>query len=221
MFYYIRWTLWAIFWLLIAAMLHYTLPQHDIVRVTGTEIIRQDFSGWNRMFYAQADSGNETSAQNRDLRKINTTRTNGRVMVYRNEDTGFFGWPPYFKLDSSNLQAEASDAISTRGAPEWYAVRHYGWRSEFLTIFPNAISLRPVEGPDTRIIPWFNIFFLIIFGAIIWAITSRIRRFRRKRIDPALAEVGEALDRVGDRAEAAGGRMGRWFDSFGGPENRR
>ena len=29
---------------------HYVLPQHDVVRVTSTEIIRQDFSWYNRMF---------------------------------------------------------------------------------------------------------------------------------------------------------------------------
>jgi len=88
--------------------LHYTLPQRDIVIVTGTEIIRQDFSGWNRVFYAQADSGN-AAVVNRDLRLINTVDGDGNIMVYRNEDTGF-GWPPYFKLDSSNLQAEAQAA---------------------------------------------------------------------------------------------------------------
>ena len=107
-----RWFKWG-FWIVLIALVfgffHYTLPQRDIVRVTGTEIIRQDFSKWNRIFYAQTDSGNNEGV-NRDLRLINTSYPDGSVMVFRNEDTGF-GWPWYFKLDSSNLQAEAADKI--------------------------------------------------------------------------------------------------------------
>ena len=91
-----RWVKW-IFWIVVLAILfaffHYTLPQRDIVRVTGTEIIRQDFSRWNRIFYAQSDSGNEEGV-NRDLRLTNTDYPNGGIMVFRNEDTGF-GWPWY------------------------------------------------------------------------------------------------------------------------------
>ena len=68
---YIGWTLLIGFWLFLAAFLHYTLPQRDVVRVTGTEIIRKDFSGVSRLFYAQADSG-DSDVGNRDLRLINT-----------------------------------------------------------------------------------------------------------------------------------------------------
>ncbi|MEM6896280.1 MAG: DUF1523 family protein [Pseudomonadota bacterium] len=178
---YVRWTFRIIFFAIAAAFLHYTLPQRDIVRVNGTEILRQDFTGWNRIFYAQADSGNDQTTLNRDLRLINTQLPNGRSYVYRNEDTGF-GWPPYFKLDSSNLQADAQAAA--RVDDQWYVVRHYGWRSEFLTIYPNAISIRPVDGPDVRLIPYFNIAVLLVLFAIYWAIAVRLRRFRERRIDP-------------------------------------
>ena len=68
---WIKWIFLALVVLLVFSVFHYTLPQRDIVRVTGTEIIRQDFSGWNRIFYAQADSGNDEGV-NRDLRLINT-----------------------------------------------------------------------------------------------------------------------------------------------------
>ncbi len=43
---------------LLLPFFHYVLPQHDIARVTSTEVIRQDFTSFNRLFYAQADSGN-------------------------------------------------------------------------------------------------------------------------------------------------------------------
>ncbi|MEO0675949.1 MAG: DUF1523 family protein [Pseudomonadota bacterium] len=179
--YYVRWTFRIVVLLIVGSFLHYTLPDRDIVRVNGTEILRQDFSGLNRIFYAQADSGNNNAVVNRDLRLINTQRPNGRSYVYRNEDTGF-GWPPYFKLDSSNLQADAQAAA--RQDDQWFVVRHYGWRNEFLTIYPNAISIRPVAGPDVRLIPYFNIAVIVILFATYWAIAVRIRRFRERRIDP-------------------------------------
>ncbi|WP_333712648.1 DUF1523 family protein, partial [Yoonia sp.] len=59
----------------IGAFFHYTLPQHDIVRVTSTEIIRTDFSGWNRLFFATADAGS-ADQDTRDLRLINTQKQN-------------------------------------------------------------------------------------------------------------------------------------------------
>ncbi|MEP1587543.1 MAG: DUF1523 family protein [Tateyamaria sp.] len=210
---YIGWTLLIAFWVSFAAFLHYTLPQRDIVRVTGTEIIRKDFSGVSRLFYAQVDTG-DVDVGNRDLRLINTTRVNDRVSVYRNEDTGF-SWPPYFKLDSSNLQAEAADATSTRAAAQWVVVRHYGWRSPFLSIYPNAISIRPIEGPDANIgLPWVNIIILTLLAVLFYAIWVRWRRFRKARIDPKLEELQDNWEAAGDAVTAKRGRIGRWLDTW-------
>ena len=184
---YVKWIFRIVVFLLAAAFLHYTLPQRDIVRVNGTEILRQDFSGWNRIFYAQADAGNDNTVVNRDLRLINTQLASGRSYVYRNEDTGF-GWPPYFKLDSSNLQSDAQAAA--REDEQWYVVRHYGWRSEFLSIYPNAISLRPAPGPNWsdfslwQRIPVMNITIILFLFAVYWGVAVRLRRFRERRIDP-------------------------------------
>ncbi|MGR3493226.1 MAG: DUF1523 family protein [Shimia sp.] len=178
-----RWTLRIIVVVLVGLFLHYTLPQRDIVRVTGTEVIRQDFSGLSAFFYAQQDEGT-TAQSTRDVRFINAIRPNNRVIVYRNEDTGLFGWPPYFKIDSANLQAEASNAISTAADPRWYVVTHYGWRFNAPTIYPNAVSMRQVEGPDVTLIPWFNIMLILGLLAIWRAIYVRWRRFREKRISP-------------------------------------
>lgn len=211
---YIGWTILIAFWVLLGAFVHYTLPQRDIVLVQGTEIIRQDFSGINRIFYAQADSGNDNLTINRDLRLINTTRANGRVMVYRNEDTGF-GWPPYFKLDSSNLQAEAQASVSTRAEPEWYVLTHYGWRNEFLTIYPNAIALKPHPGPDApKGLPWLNILILTVLAAFFYAIWVRWRRFRQRRIDPALEEWQDNWEAAGDAVEKKRGRFRRWLNTW-------
>ncbi|WP_299367163.1 DUF1523 family protein [uncultured Tateyamaria sp.] len=210
---YIGWTLLIAFWVFVGAFLHYTLPQKDIVRVTGTEIIRKDFSGLSRLFYAQADSG-DTDVGNRDLRLITTTRANGRVSVYRNEDTGF-GWPPYFKLDSSNLQAEAAEVVSTKADPQWVIVTHYGWRSPFLSIYANAISLKPVDGPDaSKGIPWVNIIVLTLLAASFYAIWFLWRRFRRARIDPRLEDLQDSWEAAGDAVQERRGRFRRWLDTW-------
>jgi len=210
---YVKWVFWITFWGLIGSVLHYTLPQTDIVRIVNTEVRRVDF-GENSLFWAQGDTGQEGAPTlNRDVRFIEAFYENGRPMVYRNEDTGW-GWPPYFKLDSSNLQAEARDLISTKENPQWVALRHYGWRNEFLSIFPNAVSVKPVDGPDYRVINWFNIIFLTMFFALVWAIWVRWRRFRKARIDPVLEEWSESIDAAGDAMAEKRGRLRRWLDSW-------
>jgi len=202
---YIKWTFRLLVLALLAAFLSYVLPQRDIVRVVSTEVIRTDFTNYNRMFYAQADSGSAEAAT-RDLRLINTVRYNGRVMVYRNEDTGWI-WPPYFKFDSSDLQAEAEDLTSTTEVPRWAVVTHYGWRIRYLTVYPNAIDIRPVADPEARLIPWFNIIFLTVLFAIGWAVTVRWRRFRARRIQPRLDQIDSVFDE-----QRAG--ISRWFRSW-------
>jgi len=202
----IKWVFWGTIWVLVAAFFHYTLPQTDIVRVTDTYEKRVD-PGENSIFWAQADVGSDGTLSNRDVFFIQTRRAKGDVMVYRNEDTGW-GWPPYFKFDTSNLQAEAVDAKSTESAPRWYAIKHYGWRNEFMTVFPNAISIRPVDGPNaSKGIPFLNIIILTLFFAIVYAIWVRWRRFRQARIDPTLERMED------DFAQRREG-MSRWIGSW-------
>ncbi len=208
---------------LVGGLAHYILPQHDVVRVTSTEIIRQDFSWYNRMFYAQADSGS-VEAANRDMRLINTVRRktwiwgffrreSEEVMVYRNEDTGWI-WPPYFKFDSSNLQAEAAAVVSPRDDEQWVVLTHYGWRNKLMTVFPNAIGVRAVDGPGVRIIPWFNIFF---FGFVIVAyvfLRAAWRQFRERNLDPTLDAVDGHMDAASDRARGVWGRFTDWIGTW-------
>ncbi|PYG29502.1 DUF1523 family protein [Pelagimonas varians] len=189
---YVKWTLIVVFWVIVAGFLHYTLPQHDIVRITDTYEKRVD-PGDNSLFWAQADVGSDGTMPNRDVFFIQTTTPDGKIIVYRNEDTGW-GWPPYFKFDTSNLYAEATDLKSTSAVPRWIAVRHYGWRSEFISIFPNALSVREVEGPDVQIIPWLNILILTGLAALFWAIRVRWNRFQAKRIDPMIESVEDRID---------------------------
>ncbi len=205
---YFKWITLAVLVLLVGGFLHYTLPQHDVVRIVSIENRRIDF-GANSWFWASPDTGSD-AAVNRDVRFINTVRVAGKPMVYRNEDTGW-GWPPYFKLDSSNLQTEAADLVSAKDTAQWAVVTHYGWRSEFFSIYPNAISLRPVDSPAPTIIPWFNIIFLIFVLLIMLGIFRMLQRFRKRRIDPVLEDVGEVWDKVEDGAAVAHGKAtGVW-----------
>lgn len=203
--------------LIFGAFFHYVLPQHDVVQVTSTEIIRTDFSSYNRIFYAQPDSGAATQPT-RDLRLINTEkkktfllgfvpRDSSEVMVYRNEDTGWI-WPPYFKFDSSDLQAEA--ASLARG-DAWAVITHYGWRMSWASIYPNAVALRTVSGPDVTIVPWFNIFFFIFLMIALLFIRAMWRQFRERTVDPLLNSAEHHLDEVQADVAERRGRISRWF----------
>ena len=115
---------------LVGLFLHYLLPQQDVVRVTGISDRIVTLSSFQRYFYAQTDAG-EDEGSIRDLRLINTerkrtylfglVRIGQGVMVYRNEDTGWI-WPPYFKFDSSNLEAQAQAFIAQ--PDQWLSLIH-------------------------------------------------------------------------------------------------
>ncbi len=219
--------------LIVGLFLHYVLPQHDIVQVSQAEPRRTDFGSFNRLFYAQADSGS-SELENRDIFYIFTEkkqtfllgfvpRDSTEVMVYRNEDTGWI-WPPYFKFDSSNLHGQATaqarkDASSEGG--NWAVVTHYGWRIPFLSIFPNAVALNPVEGPDVRIIPWFNIFFFGFLGAAILFIRAMWRQFRERSVDPLLDAAGDQLDEVQAGVAERKGRFTRWMDTWRSKDKKK
>jgi len=200
--------------------LHYVLPQHDVVKITSTEIIRTDFSGFNRIFYAQADSG-AVEQPTRDLRLINTDkkktfllgfmpRDKTEVMVYRNEDTGWI-WPPYFKFDSSDLQAESA---SVARGDSWAVITHYGWRVRWASIYPNAIAVKLVDSPDVRVIPWFNIFF---FGFLIVGIAflrAMWMQFRERSIDPLIHSAEDRFDEASADIAEQKGRVTRWLGTW-------
>ena len=209
--------------LVFLGLLHYVLPQHDIARVTSTEVIRQDFTTFNRLFYAQADSGS-AEHPTRDIRFIYTERQKTflfgfikrdarGVMVYRNEDTGWI-WPPYFKFDSSDLQAEAAASVSVDGTEKWVVITHYGWRNKFFSIYPNAVGIRGISGPDVKIIPWFNLFFFAFLIVAYFFIRAMWRQFRERSVDPLLEDAGEVWDRVDDQADAASAKARGVFGRF-------
>ena len=188
--------------------LHYTLPQRDIVLIIDAYEKRMDVSN-NALFWGQPDAG-ASVVDTRDVRFIDTEKPDGSVMVYRNEDTAF-SWPPYFKFDSSDLRAQAKQLISTPENPKWVAVRHYGWRNTVFSIFPNITSMKVVDGPDVRLIPWLNIIIYILLGLFGLGLFRLWQRFKQRRIDPVIEDIEDAWD---DASTSASGGFGRIRDKF-------
>lgn len=209
--------------LVVGLLLHYALPQHDVVRVVNTYQERQDLNDWTRIFWARPDDQSATLI-NRDVQFIQTVkqrtmllgfipREGTEVMVYRNEDTGW-SWPFYFKFDTANLQTEAADLASTSAEPTWAVITHYGWRNEYFSAFPNAIAIRPVEGSNVTIIPWFNIFFFVFLIAAILFIRAMWMQFRERSVDPLLDAAGEQFDEVQAGVAERKGRLSRWLGTW-------
>ncbi|MCX2725577.1 DUF1523 family protein [Roseibium salinum] len=209
--------------LVVVLFAHYTLPGRDVVRIVGTDVKRMDI-GASSLFWAAPDAGTNPN-WTRDVRFINTVWPNGRPRVYRNEDTDW-GWPPYFKFDSSNITAQAQ-SLSKKDEDIWVAVTHYGWRLELFTIFPNAIDIDVVSGPDVFLIPWFNILFFLVLGVIGYLAFRTVRAFKRTRVDPIVDGIDDFFDDVGEnagqaredaqkRASEATSGLRRWFKRWFG-----
>ncbi len=213
----------ALLILITAVLIHYYLPQRDIVKVVDTDVKRMDIKKGSP-FWDRPDAGTNAEAT-RDVRFIFTVKENGKTMVYRNEDTGW-SFPFYLKFDSSDLSAKAQDMAKLD--EQWVAVTHYGWRIRLFSIFPNATKIKKVDGPDALLIPWFNIAFLTIIALILFFIWRFIRKWKNKNVDPIAdkisEEFAEARETMDGHAAAAQrelneGRSGfkkfmrRWFGS--------
>lgn len=225
--YYVKAVLGIMLGILVFAFLDYSLPSKNTVRITNTYNRLTYISPTNSIFYASDDTGTVENQQGqRDIRFIDTVRPNGKVFVYRNEDTGWI-WPPYFKYDSSNLHSEATNLRSDAQTPQWVSMTAYGWRVPWLSIYPNAIAVDTVAGPDDHPRNWPAI---IILGVLLtlWLLLWRMwAQFRQRTIAPAVARVDQAWDDVEARADAARdrvvaeagqarGRFARWRDSWRG-----
>lgn len=194
---YVKWGLIAAIISIVAAFFHYSLPSRDIVRIVGTEV--------RLVEEARTDSQGNTVPFQDDVFFIKTVEKDGSPRVYRNEDNLW-----YLKFDSGNLDTQASNMVSTSSEPKWMVVTHYGWRITFLSMYPNAISMREAEGPDESLTPWFNIIFIIILILTVLVIRRALIILRERHVDP----VVEALDEEFD--ETVGWWRRKWRGLVGG-----
>lgn len=193
---YVKWIFILCFWALVGSVLHYTLPQYDVVRIVNTYEERQELGDWTRIFWSRPDTQSD-GLENRDVQFIQAVRPNGKPIVYRNEDTGW-SWPPYFKFDTANLYTEANDAVSDKANPEWVLVKHYGWRNQTLSVFPNAVAISPAASVDEKPTNWTSIAILVGLGFVLLALYIRWMRFKARRMDPMVEDVEDGLYAVGD-----------------------
>ena len=189
---------------MLGAFFHYTLPQRDVVRIVDAQPILTEISGISRWFYAQSDSGATGEVIQRDVRIISAVRLNGEPIDYRNEDTGLFGWPPYFKINSQDLQTVAQDLRSDSAEPIWVAVTHYGWRTNLFSSFPNALSIVQVEGPDVRLIPWMPFAVLAVLAVVLFMAWRIWERFEDRVIAPFADGVSVRWSKLKDRLGGRG-----------------
>ncbi|MEO0992034.1 MAG: DUF1523 family protein [Pseudomonadota bacterium] len=178
MWYYVKWGFWLTVLAIFSLFLNYTLASRDIVYITETEVEFTKF-GMNRMFYSRSEGSADANEPSRDVKIIRAVRSDGESVInYRNEDTGLIRWPPYGKTNSADLQARAASLVSTAENPKWVIVRHYGWRLNYpVTSYPNALKITPVDDPNQRLIPWWNILIIIGLAALIRAVQVRLWRF--------------------------------------------
>jgi len=202
-------------------LIHYYLPQRDIVKIVDTDVKRMDI-GKGSPFWDRQDAGTENRTS-RDVRFISTIKANGKTMVYRNEDTGW-SFPFYLKFDSSDLSAKAQD-MANQDEETWVAVSHYGWRIRLFSIFPNATKIKRVAGPDTFLIPWFNIAFILVLAFILFSIWRAIRRWKKKNVDPVTDKIGEELSEAAeaaqDQIEKQGSAISRFFTRWFGSTKKK
>lgn len=174
---WLRRSIWLVVFLVVgvgALSLHYLLPRHDVVLVTGVEVKRMDADG-------VINAENPADGPTRDVYFINTEEPDTKkVVVYRNEDTGW-SFPWYFKFDSADLQAKAQGY--SRDAQQLVLIRYYGWRIQILSMFPNITSVEATSSRDEPF-PVFNtVFFTVLILLVLIAALFVRRRVRKPRVD--------------------------------------
>lgn len=195
--------IFLVFILVITGMLvTYFVPDRDVVRVIGTDVLRLEAGEGSPIWdptRTNPDAGNTI-----DTRFIYTERKNGKPRVYRNVDAVL-----YLKWDSGNLAGDAQARSKQENA--WAIVHHYGWRVPIFSWYPNAFKIRPADGPDHRLFPWFKIVFYAILLFILLWIWQLLRGFKRTRIDPITEKISETGEKLESDAKQTGGAISRFF----------
>ncbi len=157
--------------------LAYSLPHHEVVHVDGHEVKRMDIHG-------QFVDPKQAISITRDVFFIYTENAAKKdVRVFRNEDTRF-GFPWYFKFDSSEVQGRAQ--MLARDNAQRALVTYYGWRIPMLGMFPNAVNVEAWdrdEGP----FPVFNTVFFVVLALVVLVVYWKVRKFRQRRAEKRLA----------------------------------
>jgi hypothetical protein len=126
--------------------LHYYLPRKELVTVTEVSSKRAEGIPVER---DRADDSRPL-----DIYYIFVVDEAGDSRVFSNVNTAW-GFPPYFKFDSADMQAKAASLAGKR-----VVIRYYGMRVQILNLFPNITSLQPGD-ESSSLISWVR---LSVFG---------------------------------------------------------
>ena len=145
--------------------LHYVLPRYTVVQITGVDSKRAERLN-SRLPEGTPDA--------RDQYLLFLKQDDRSDMGFRNEDTGW-GFPPYFKFDSAEIQAQSTDLV---GKP--VLIKFYGWRSKIFRLFPNVLSIAPApEHPSLT--SYTRVFFFSLWVlAVVWVFPRWLGLFRRR-----------------------------------------
>ena len=141
------------FFIVIGGVVNYAMPSYDATYVTGMEVRRMDKDG-------VISKSNPADGEVRDVYFLFTESEPNKVMVYRNEDTGW-GLPPYFKFGSADIQAKAQAYANEKQRVQ---IKYYGWRINWMNEFRNIVSIKPLLEGETVAKP---IVSYVLYGVIV------------------------------------------------------
>lgn len=141
------------FFIVIGGVVNYAMPSYDETYVTGMEVRRMDKDG-------VISKSNPADGEVRDVYFLFTESEPNKVMVYRNEDTGW-GLPPYFKFGSADIQAKAQAYANEKQRVQ---IKYYGWRINWMNEFRNIVSIKPLLEGETVAQP---IVSYVLYGIIV------------------------------------------------------
>lgn len=141
------------FFIVIGGVVNYAMPSYDETYVTGMEVRRMDKDG-------VISKANPADGEVRDVYFLFTESEPNKVMVYRNEDTGW-GLPPYFKFGSADIQAKAQAYANEKQRVQ---IKYYGWRINWMNEFRNIVSIKPLLEGETVAKP---IVSYVLYGIIV------------------------------------------------------
>ena len=141
------------FFIVIGGVVNYAMPSYDETYVTGMDVRRMDKDG-------VISKSNPADGEVRDVYFLFTESEPNKVMVYRNEDTGW-GLPPYFKFGSADIQAKAQAYANEKQRVQ---IKYYGWRINWMNEFRNIVSIKPLLEGETVAKP---IVSYVLYGVIV------------------------------------------------------
>jgi uncharacterized protein HI_0453 len=146
------------------SVVNYVFPHYDVTKVTGVEVKRVDKDG-------PITKSNPADGPTRDVYFINTQNGDGKIMVYRNEDTRW-SFPFYFKFGSANLQAEAQ---ALGNEDKTVQIKYYGWRITMFDEYRNALSVKEVTADASAGYP---IFAWVLYAFLLFTLFLSIQFVR-------------------------------------------